>query len=113
LDPLLVRNIRVDEMHPLKVFIQLEGDCKGVFVSNKTPNGFDVRELQDGRSNVSFTWQIVAVRADTKDETGKLISPFSTQRFPIAPEFPKVGPVKFAMENPVEPKSNIPLTNNR
>ena len=32
LDPLLVRNIYVDEKHPLKVFIQLEGDCKGIFV---------------------------------------------------------------------------------
>jgi hypothetical protein len=86
LDPLLVRNIKVDDKHPLKVFIQLEGDCNGVFVTNKTPNGFDVKELQLGRSNVSFTWQIVASRADDKDETGKVTSKFADIRFPVAPE---------------------------
>jgi hypothetical protein len=94
LDPLLVRNIRVDEKHPLKVFIQLEGDCKGVFVTNKTHNGFDVKELQQGRSNVSFTWQIVASRADDKDDTGKITSDFSDIRFPVAPEMPKKQVIK-------------------
>jgi hypothetical protein len=88
LDPLLARNIRVDETHHLKVFIQLEGDCKGVFVSNKTASGFDVKELQEGVSNVSFTWQIVASRADQKDKTGKTTSEYSNARFPIAPEMP-------------------------
>ena len=93
LDKLLVRNIHVDEKHPLKVFIQLEGDCNGVFVTNKTPNGFDVRELQKGKSNVSFTWTIVASRADDKDETGKVISRFADIRFPDAPDLPKLQTV--------------------
>lgn len=94
LDPLLVRNIRVDETHHLKVFIQLEGDCKGVFVSNKTASGFDVKELQNGLSNVSFTWQIVAARADQKDDTGKITSEYSCARFPMAPEVPKPRKIK-------------------
>jgi hypothetical protein len=111
LDPLLVRNVYVDEKHPLKVFIQLEGDCKGIFVSNKTSNGFDVQELQGGQSNVSFTWQIVAARADSKDEGGKVISLFSTLRFPLSPEFPKIEPVKLAPEKLFETKTAIPLTN--
>ena len=88
LDPLLTRNVRVDETHHLKVFIQLNGDCRGVFVSNRTGSGFDVKELQEGASNVSFTWQIVAARADRKDITGKVTSEYSSVRFPIAPDPP-------------------------
>jgi hypothetical protein len=112
LDELLSRNIRVDETHSLKVFIQLEGDCKGVFVTNKTANGFDVKELQDGRSNVSFTWQIVAVRADTKDAGGKTISAFSTQRFPVAPKFPEPEKMK-VIERKMEKKKTVATGNNQ
>ena len=32
IDPIFEKNINIDEKHPLKVFIQLEGDCNGVFV---------------------------------------------------------------------------------
>jgi hypothetical protein len=109
LDPLLVRNIRVDEKHPLKVFIQLEGDCNGVFVTNKSGNGFDVRELQQGRSNVSFTWQIVATRADEKDASGKVTSEFSTQRFPLAPERPKGQLIKPVKGSSTDTNVSLPL----
>ncbi|WPV64915.1 OmpA family protein [Chitinophaga sp. LS1] len=84
LDKLLTQHIRVDEKHPLKVFIQLEGDCNGVFVTNKTPNGFDVKELQNGKSNVAFTWQIVASRADEVVATGATLN-YSDQRFAVGP----------------------------
>jgi hypothetical protein len=86
IDPLLARNIQVDEKHPLKVFIQLEGDCKGVYVTNKTATGFDVTELQNGNSDISFTWQIVANRADLKDSNGNVSSAFANNRFPFGPE---------------------------
>ena len=42
IDPILRNNIIVDSEHPLKVFIQLEGDCNGVYVTNKSINGFTV-----------------------------------------------------------------------
>ncbi|MCB9188963.1 MAG: hypothetical protein H6600_08365 [Flavobacteriales bacterium] len=64
IDPILAKNIIVDEAHPMKVFIQLEGDCNGVFVSSKNADGFDVKELQNGTSNVSFSYSIVATRGD-------------------------------------------------
>jgi hypothetical protein len=78
-DPILTKNIRVDKSHPLKVFIQLEGDCNGVFVYNKSASGFEVKELQNGSSNVSFSYQIVASRAD--EESEGYISKFSDMRF--------------------------------
>jgi hypothetical protein len=87
IDPDLAINLNVSEQHPLKVFITLEGDCKGVFVTNKSAQGFDVIELQGGKSNVSFSWQIVATRANEtlvlKDGTIE-ISDYS-KRFQPAP----------------------------
>jgi len=85
LEKLLTRSIRVDEKHPLKVFIQLEGECNGVFVTNKSAKGFDVKELQGGKSDVPFTWQIVASRADETDANGSTIS-YSDARFTVAPD---------------------------
>jgi hypothetical protein len=88
LDPILARNIVVNEAHPLRVFIQLEGDCKGVYVANKTGTGFDVMELDGGRSDVPFTWCVVANRADEVLPDGT-VSRYSAERFPVAP-----GPVE-------------------
>jgi hypothetical protein len=82
IDPILAKNIFVDEKHPLKVFIQLEGDCNGVFVTSKSANGFTVKELQGGTSNVSFSWQLIANRADTIID-GQLDSKHVDVRFPI------------------------------
>ena len=96
LDKLLARNIKVDAKHPLKIFIQPEGDCRGMYVYNKTPGGFDVKELMNGQSNISFTWQIVASRADVTDNTGQVVSAYADLRFPIGPErvkFKKTEPL--------------------
>ncbi|MBN8642519.1 MAG: hypothetical protein J0L86_11970 [Flavobacteriales bacterium] len=79
IDPVFTKNIRVDETHPMKVFIQLEGDCKGVYVFNKTATSFEVKELQNGNSNVSFSYQIVAFRAD--EERAGVVSKYSDMRF--------------------------------
>jgi len=51
--------ITVNTEHPLRVFVQLEDDCKGVYV-NKDATGFDVRELQGGMSNARFSWRVLA-----------------------------------------------------
>lgn len=85
LDPIFSKNIQVDTEHPLRVIIQLEGDCNGVYVANKTANGFEVKELQNGQSNVKFTWFASGNRVDTKDSNGNVISLFQDLRFPDAP----------------------------
>lgn len=86
LDPLLTRSIFVNKEHPLKVFIQLEGNCNGVYVTDKTAEGFKVIELNNGSSNVSFSWQIVASRANSKDENGNITSEHVGLRFPYGPK---------------------------
>lgn len=85
LDPVLKKSLHIDAQHPLKVFVTLEGDCNGVYVTDKTADGFTVKELQNGSSNVSFSWQIVANRADTKDVNGAVVSKHVGLRLPIGP----------------------------
>lgn len=89
IDPILAKNIFVDEKHPLKVFVQLEGNCQGVFVSNKSANGFTVEELNFGKSNTPFSWFLVATRKNETDSSGKVLSKHEGVRFPMAP-----GPIK-------------------
>jgi hypothetical protein len=51
--------VTVDAEHPLKAFVQLEDDCKGIYVK-KDATGFDVYELQGGTSNARFSWRVLA-----------------------------------------------------
>ena len=44
------------------VFLTANGDCKGLYVSEKTPGSFEVHELGKGTSNVRFDYRIVALR---------------------------------------------------
>ncbi len=85
IDPIFSNNITVNNEHPLKVFIQLEGDCKGVYVTNKTANGFTVKELQNGTSNITFSWHIVANRKNNEGITEGEKTIYADLRFPDAP----------------------------
>ncbi|MCC7303583.1 MAG: collagen-like protein, partial [Bacteroidia bacterium] len=95
LDPTFAKNIYVDDAHPLKVFIQLEGDCKGVYVFNKTGDGFEVKELDGGNSNISFTYHVVGHRAD-EYKHNILVSKYQDLRFapfggkPASGQVPKI-----------------------
>ena len=44
------------------VFLTPEGDCEGLYVSDKTPQGFEVHELRGGHSSVAFDYRIMATR---------------------------------------------------
>lgn len=81
LDPIFVKNIFISDKTPLRVFIQPEGDCKGVYITNKSRTGFDVYELDGGTSDISFTYSVIGNRAD---EPG---SKYATIRFPEGPSF--------------------------
>lgn len=72
IDPILQKNIIVNEQHPIKIYIQPEGNCNGVFVQNKSVKSFEVVELNNGKSNVPFSYQIVATMGDqiSTDEKG-------------------------------------------
>jgi hypothetical protein len=44
------------------VFPVPNGDCRGLFVTDKTNTGFTVRELGGGKSNIAFDYRIIARR---------------------------------------------------
>jgi hypothetical protein len=50
----------IDSHLTYMVFITPEGDTRGVYVTQKTPAGFVVRENQGGRSDAPFSYRIVA-----------------------------------------------------
>lgn len=98
IDPTFSKNIVVDEKHPLRVIIQLEGDCNGVYVTNKSQSSFDVIELKGGNSDVPFTWFISANRADEILPDGTL-SRYSAERFAAAPVPQMMTPARLS-DNP-------------
>ena len=81
LDPVFSKNISVNLKNPLKVFIQMEGDCNGVYVTNKSAAGFDVVELLKGTSEAAFSWSVVSTRKDTRAMDGSVVSKHEGVRF--------------------------------
>lgn len=67
LDPLFLETVTISADHPMKVFVQLEGDCNGVYVTKGT-TGFDVNELKSGTSDTPFSYRIVAKRKGYENE---------------------------------------------
>jgi hypothetical protein len=80
MDPNYAKNICVNDKHPLRVFVQLYGDCKGVYVTHTTATGFDVVELDGGTSNTPFQYQIIGNAADAVMPSG-VVSKFADLRF--------------------------------
>jgi hypothetical protein len=72
LEPTFAQTVNIgSEYH---VFLTPEGECRGLYVTNKSASGFEVHELGGGQSNVAFEYRIVALRrgyenARLEDET--------------------------------------------
>ncbi|WP_139854876.1 hypothetical protein [Aequorivita sinensis] len=99
IDPILKNALHVDDKHPLKVYITLEGECNGVYVTDKSIDGFTVKELRNGSSNVSFSWQIVANRADDINARGEITSKHIGLRLPVGPSLLKIKEAKMKKED--------------
>jgi len=61
LDPFFLEAVTIGSDSPMKVFVELGGDCRGVYVE-RGKTGFDVIELQGGMSSVPFAYRVVAKR---------------------------------------------------
>ena len=106
LDPTFAKNVTINDKHPLRVFVQLEGDCKGVYITNKTTAGFDVVELNAGTSDVAFQWSITCNRADVKLKGG-YIGHNEDMRFEDAPaDEPMTAHEKVEMATPQNASSS-------
>ncbi len=107
IDPIFSKNIIVNEKHPLRVFIQLKGDCNGVFVNNESATGFDVIELKAGTSNTKFTYFITGNRADETLSDGS-VSKYSDERFA-----PSMGAQKIETKEIQELRENHNVENRK
>ncbi|HEY7993953.1 MAG TPA: hypothetical protein VID24_07085 [Candidatus Eremiobacteraceae bacterium] len=52
----------IDRGSAYLVTVTPEGDCRGLYVTDRTIHGFTVRELQGGHASVGFAYRIVAQR---------------------------------------------------
>jgi hypothetical protein len=52
----------VNTSQEYQVFLTPYGDCKGLYVSNRTANSFEVHELGGGSASLSFGYRIAALR---------------------------------------------------
>ena len=89
LDPNYAKNVTINEKHPLRVIITMNDPCPNtIYVTNRTTTGFDVIENNNGVSNASFTYEVIANRADELNADGS-VAKNADVRFPAGPG-PKV-----------------------
>jgi hypothetical protein len=79
----------VDAASDYHVFLTPEGECRGLYVSNKSASGFEVHELGGGQSNVAFAYRIVALRRGfenlrLEDQTEMVAKAKDSARLPFA-----------------------------
>lgn len=68
LDPLFLETVFVDTKHPMRIFLQEEGESEGLIVIKDNDNkGFRVKEKNGGQSNISFSYRIMAKRLHFQD----------------------------------------------
>lgn len=66
LDALFLETVVIDEEHPMRVFIQMEGESQEVFVTKGTTS-FTVKERNNGNSNADFSYRVMAKRVHFQD----------------------------------------------
>jgi len=116
LDPALVDALDENGYH---IFLTPKGDCHGLYVTQETPQSFVVRELQGGRSSISFDYRIVAQPLEGKGERmhlarsrDELLRSLSLASLPsrlIDAQKRKKGRIRLGPGRPVVPRPH-PLT---
>lgn len=89
LDPTFAATI--DQSAAYRVFLTPDGDTHGLFVAQKTPRGFSVRETQGGHSTLAFDYRIVATG---QGQVGKRMMLQPAAEVPSAPSPPAAAPAR-------------------
>jgi hypothetical protein len=107
LEPTFAQTVNTDlDYH---VFLTPNGDCKGLYVSQKSPTSFEVHELGGGTSSVAFDYRIIAKRknyetvrlADLTERYKKLERQRATMRQRRQAAIPAASnPVSALQQNP-------------
>ena len=80
------------------VFLTPGGDCKGLYVTNKTPTSFEVHELGGGLSTIPFDYKIVAKRNGL--ESQRLVD--VTDRMKLETEQSRLKPLANPLPRPIK-----------
>ena len=91
LDADFAKTIRTSDY---RVFLTPKGDCGGLYIKSKRGEGFEVRELQGGTSNVAFSYRIVGRRKDVRGL--KRFPKFDVSVPPRAPRAQRPAPTRAA-----------------
>lgn len=67
IDPLFLETVTIDQNNNYHVFIQPYGESNNLIVERKTKS-FIVREINNGKSNISFGYRIIAKRKGYEDK---------------------------------------------
>jgi hypothetical protein len=91
-----------------KVFLTLEGDCRGLYVRRKSAANFEVRELMGGKSNVAFSYRIVGRRKDVRGH--RRFAKFDMPVLPPAPRARRPAPTRAAFIADLERRARARAT---
>lgn len=100
LDPMFASTVATDDYH---VFLTPEGDCQGLCVEARTPDGFVVRELRGGASSIPFSFRVVAKRTGITNER---FAPVELSAGPGAPDSGPQPTQQLEVEMPVLPTAS-------
>ena len=68
LEKMFMETVFIDETHPFHVFLQEQGDSKGLFfTADADGKGFTVTEKQGGNTNIAFSYRVMAKRRFYQD----------------------------------------------
>jgi hypothetical protein len=110
LEPTFAQTVNTDlDYH---VFLTPNGDCKGLYVSHKSPTSFEVHELGSGTSSVAFDYRIIAKRKNYEsirlaDYTGQFKKP-EQQRAAMKKRRQAAAPAAPANGTQAAPRAALP-----
>lgn len=93
----------------LRVTVSLTAPGNGLFISQKSTQGFTVQELGGGTGNATFDWMVVAKRGESTD--GNAATEETAEPLPVeesAVEMPQVEEAPVTTES--EPVSDLPAS---
>ena len=85
------------------MFLTPLGDSQGLYVTNRTPTSFEVREQNGGKSNISFGYRIVAKSAGSDTARMPIVTIPETVTVPRESSKPTQPQVPAQVTVPAEP----------
>jgi hypothetical protein len=62
------------------VTVSPAGNCNGIFIEEITKDGFRIKEMNNGTSNVAFTYIVLAKRKSVEEDATKMVTKASFER---------------------------------